>query len=212
MKNKIILGVAVLLMTMFVIGGYFFPRVGRGLAGAIGSATNFYSIVLDSGITFGGTLVQTGGAAAVAILPGTTVLNNTVYGSAGYSSTITTSRQITPAEFCGTTSILIPQSVVSPITITLPAATSTYVACGAVAGGWSNQYVVNESSVAVTIATSTGGSGISFFVASSTVYAGTLNAGATFPFVIAASTTVMQNGLYTGSSGLNLYTTVLKRL
>lgn len=134
------------------------------------------------------------------------------YDEVDATATITTSRQITPAEFCGTTSILIPQSVVSPITITLPAATSTYVACGAVAGGWSNQYIVNESSVAVTIATSTGGSGISFFVASSTVYAGTLNAGATFPFVIAASTTVMQNGLYTGSSGLNLYTTVLKRL
>lgn len=212
MKNKIILGIAALLVTVFVIGGYFFLKGGRSLAGAIGSATNFYSIVLDAGITIGGTIVQTGGTSAIAIFPGTTLLNNTVFGASGYSSTITTSRQITPAEFCGTTSILIPQTVVSPITITLPAATSTFVACGAVAGGWSNQYLVNESSVAVTIATSTGGSGISFFVASSTLYSGTLNAGSAFPFVIAASTTVMQNGLYTGSSNLNLFTTVLKRL
>ncbi len=58
------LWVALVAVALIAIGAYYFPiQRDKIVAGAIGSATNYYSLVLDSTLTVGGTILQTGGSA-----------------------------------------------------------------------------------------------------------------------------------------------------
>lgn len=157
-----------------------------------------------------GAIVQTGGTAAVAVFPGTIVANNVTYGSGGYSQTLSTNTTVTVAQFCAGTAVLIP--VGSPaITITLPAATSTYSTspggCTTV-GGWSNQIIENESSNTVTLATTTGmnNGDMNFYYATGTP--------AVYPPKILATTTVYLTGIVSTSTPRvleNVYLTYFNR-
>ncbi len=145
-------------------------------------------------------------------------MNNLIFSYPGYSTTTTASATYTAAQFCSGANIDIPVTVTSGITITLPAATSTYLACGSPAfGSGSTQYIVNESSVTVTIATTTGvvqpGTGMRFLIASTTPGTGTSGQGTLqFPIIIPASTTLMETGVYTSTSTLWLHNLYYKML
>lgn len=142
---------------------------------------------------------------------GTTVLNNVVFGSGGYSSTFSTasgnSQTITAAQFCAATSILIPKTSTTTLTLTLPSAASTFTTCGAVAGGWASQLIDNESSFTVTLATSTT-SNINFYVASST---GNGKVTIPYPPTLPASTTMFSTGQYVDSTHLNMFNLLYQR-
>lgn len=151
------------------------------------------------GIFTVGNIVQTVGA---------TIVNQFVQADGGYSLTLSTANgtsfTVTPGQWCLGTQALVPVSNTTTITVTFPAASTTFAACGATAGSWSTQIIDNESSFPVTIATSTGGNGIVFFLSTSTT--NTL-----YPPKIFASTTETQIGSYTSSTGLNLYRTAYFR-
>lgn len=91
----------------------------------------------------------------VNVLSGTTVVNNLVQGSAGFTQTISTSTTITPAQFCSGTSILV-SGTTATITITFPSASTTYATCGATTGSWSDQKIVNNSTNTVAEVAGTG--------------------------------------------------------
>lgn len=213
------LWVALVAVALLAIGAYYFPiQRDKIVAGAIGSATNYYSLVLDSTLTVGGAITQTGGSAAVAVFPGTLAAQDIVFSAQGYSTTTTASATFTAAQFCQGSNIDIPVTVTAGITITLPAATSTYLACGSPAlGAGSTQYIVNESSNTVTIATTTGvvqaGTGMRFLIASTTPGTGTSGQGTLqFPIIIPASTTLKEDGIYTSTSTLWLHNLYYKML
>lgn len=179
--------------------------INSGLPISVAGAT------LTSTATFLGNIIQAGATSLVAIFPGTVLENNVVQSYSGYSTTTTASQTIPVASFCTTATVLVPPSVVSPITITLPQASTTYAGCGAAVGGWSTQIIDNESSVAVTLATTTGAfgiQGIKFMYASGTP--ATAGAAA-WPPTINASTTMILSGQYSSTTTLNAYITMYNR-
>lgn len=164
-------------------------------------------------------------ATAVHTLLGTLVVNELIQSGAGFSSTYSTANgttlALTTASFCGVATVLIPITSTTTLTVTLPSATSTQVGCGAPLGSFSTQLIDNESSSAVTFATTTGevpGQGVRFWIASSTP--GTNATPAVFAsasgIVVPASTTVQMMGQYTGTSTtnaiLNVFVTFFKKL
>lgn len=79
-----------------------------------------------------------------------------VQGANGYGATISTSTTITAAQFCSATSLYY-NNLTALVTTTLPAATSSYLACGNPAfGGWSTQLLINDSTNTVNFVPGTG--------------------------------------------------------
>ena len=207
-----------------VIGLGFKTVESMPKAGTIGAGITNYSGISITGtpgsldasgtVSFSGTVIDTG----------TTVLNNVVQSGNGFTLTLSTangnSQAITAAQFCSAATVLIPITSTTTLTLTLPPATSTVATCGASLGSWASQYIDNESSSVVTIATSTGdikGQGIQIYLASSTAL--TAAAGA-YPMTstglaLPATTTLLQTGIYTGTSTtnviLNMLNTFFKR-
>lgn len=88
----------------------------------------------------------------------TILVGNFDQGTNGWSapSPISTSTTITPTQFCQTASQIF-QNTTALATETLPAATSTWLACGSPAfGAWSTQIIVNNSTNTVNIVAGTG--------------------------------------------------------
>lgn len=221
-------GAVALVAIVIAVGGYFFPQVQTAF-GEIGtrfnnglyvgpvSATTWsvtaagvmtaIASVTTGTATFTGNIIQAGANTLVAVFPGTVIANNIVQASGGYSQTLTTNTTTTVAQWCAGTAILIASSTAAAFTITLPAASSTFASqgaggCGATVGSWADQIIDNESSYNITLATTTGGNGIRFFMAT-----GTPATGATYPPFIAASSTVRFTGQYVSTSTLNAYMT-----
>jgi len=223
--------IGLLVILGLVAAGFALTRPGSPLAGGISqnitttqsgvwwfTNTHYFgsqqqtSVDNKGNISTIGNIVQTA-VTAVNTLLGTTIFNNVVFSALGYSSTFSTAngntQNVSTTQFCSGTTILIPQSSTSTLTLTLPAASSTYATCGATVGSWAPLIIDNESSKNVVIATSTGGNGIVFFVASTTI----TNLGApAYPPTIMASSSQIQFGLYTSSSALNYYTVNEQRL
>lgn len=118
---------------------------------------------------------------------GVLLAGDIIQGVNGWSQTLTATTTITAANFCSGTSILIANTT-GTITVTLPAATTTWVACGSPTfGGWSTQLIANESTNTVVVA---GGTGTYVRVASGTSLS------------IAASSTLLASGYWVNSSTL----------
>ncbi len=171
-----------------------------------------------NGITNTGGITEVGGPGTVNVFPGTTITNNVVFGSGGYSNTFSTtvgtSFTVTPQQFCSATSLLIPVGNTTTVTLVLPAASTTFATCGATVGSWSDQIVENDSSFAVTEATSTGQvfnpvlglQPAAFYMATGTP-AGSL----TYPPKIQASTTAEITGLYNSTTSIEYLVSQLSR-
>lgn len=193
-------------------------RAEPSVSGVYNNVTNYFKegIVAGGGGQFS---VSSVGAiltsANIVQTAGVTAVNDLVQGSAGYAVTLSTATggtntliganifALTPAQWCVGTSVLIPASNTTTVTLQLPAATTTYAACGATAGSWAHQIIDNESSFTLTYATTTGGNGITFFTATGTTY--------TLTPKVFASTTEDFMGLYTSSSALNAFRTSFYR-
>jgi hypothetical protein len=90
------------------------------------------------------------------ITSGNGIFNDVIQADAGFSQVVNASTTLTPGQFCGTTSVHITNTTAA-ITLTLPAATTTYVACGSPApGAYSQELLVNDSTNTVTVAAGTG--------------------------------------------------------
>jgi hypothetical protein len=153
------------------------------------------------------------GPSSLAIFPGTTITNNVVFGSGGYSSTFSTtvgtSFTVTPAQFCAATSLLVPVGNTTTVTIVLPAASTTFATCGATVGSWSDQLIENDSSFAVTEATTTGQvtNSITGLNPAAFFYAtGTPATSITYPPKIQASTTAEVTGTFNSTSSIDYLT------
>lgn len=208
---------ALVAVAILAVGGYFFPQA-KALFGEIGtrfpnglmvgpvSATT-WSVNAAGVMTVAGAIVQTGGASAVTILPGLVAANNIIQASGGYAQTISTNTTVTVPQWCAGTAILIPQGAPA-LTITLPAASSTFAAqasggCGGVAGAWTDQLIDNESSNTVTFATTTGGANMNFYFATGTP--------AVYPPKLLATSTIRFTGQYPDSTHVNVMLTPFNR-
>lgn len=204
-KSRTILAIVVLVCVGIGIATYV--HVSKQKYGAVGNIEQYLPYVLYNGGINTALPIQTSagitmtGLASLLVNLGTTVVNNFTQGGSGYSQTITTTGALTAAQFCASTAILVPQSVVSPITITYPTAAAAYTACAAVPGGWQEQWIDNESSVTVTIATSTNDN-INIMVASTT---GAVKVTTPFPQTVPASTSLRIEGTFPDSTHLNQY-------
>lgn len=132
----------------------------------------------------------------VNIMLGTSILNNVVLYGAGFSNIITTSTTLTPAQFCASTDLQV-TGTTGTITITVPAATSTFAACNGVVGGMGLQTIVNDSTNTVLLA---GGTGVTYkyqtLGVGSTTYAIATSTG------VSSSSVVSIDGIYDTSSSL----------
>lgn len=220
-KNVLISAVVALVVALGVVS--FFPHGGgnstvakgttqTGLPTAAPANTSAfvgpYGVESDAGYydtptassTFEGALTSSGLFAA----SGITLVNNLVNAYLGYSQSfstaVNTAFTVTPQQFCNGTSILIPLGNTTTVTVTLPNASTTFLACGAVAGGYSQQLITNLSSFAVTFATSTGGGALGSSLSQFFMATGTPAASITYPPKIQASTTATFLGTYTSTS------------
>lgn len=213
MKNQNILWaagavvVSLVLVSVLGLGGSVKQFGTAGITDITGLNIN----TLDGGpgtLTVANGITQTS-TSAINILLGSLGVNNLVQGVSGFAQTLSTSVgtsfSITPAQWCSATQVLIPVSNTTTVTLTLPAASTTFSTCGATAGSWATQIIDNESSFAATIATSTGGNGIVFLEATGTTMT-------TFPPKVLASTTEFQVGSYISSTALNMYRTAFTRI
>lgn len=138
------------------------------------------------------------GAAGILTLPNlftqpaaqnsTAFLNNVLFGEDGYSfvasTTAGTSFSLSAAQFCNLTSISVPVANTTTVSVTFPADAAVSAVCGTlVPGQWGWEWVVNQSSFPITLAT-TAGSNINFKFAT-----GTPSAFNQYPPQIPASTT-----------------------
>lgn len=194
-KYLIALTVAVVLLAGAV--GYVFYGQSNGLLGAAGSGPNHYQSENFLQGLFAGTKGQlkisnTGAltltnSTAVNVIGGTLVANNFIQGSAGWSQTISATTTLTAPQFCSAASVLV-KNTTGSITITLPAATTTYVTCGSsLFGTWSTQLIANESSNTVSFV---GGTGTTIRTASGTTAS------------LGASSTMLVSGYWLTSSTL----------
>ena len=205
--------VGLIAVAIIAIGGYFFPKVNASFGSvstncANSSTTCLTDLLLSDAlqVTNGITVTATN---AVNVLNGTTITNNLVQGSAGYSLTLSTavntSFTLTPAQFCSGTSVLLPPSNTTTITLTIPAASTTAITCGAAVGSWSQQIIENDSGFALTFATTTGQlqNTITGLQPSSFLYAtGTPALSITYPPKIQATTTATMMGIFTSTSSI----------
>lgn len=211
MTNKIIaIGVVILL----IIGVVVYVNIhtsGTKKSGALPiTATTYTDLNVTGSYYANGTAIINSLGNIITL--GTSVFNDVIFGAAGFSTTYSTangtSQNITLAQFCSGTALLVPNTSTTTLTLTYPAATTTFAGCGGVAGSWSNEIFDNESGSAITFATTTGGSGVTFFVASTTAAAVGVPA---WPPRLLASTSMIITGQYVDSSHLNLYITQYQR-
>lgn len=220
MTNYIWKGLVIIALVVGITG-LFFPRQADSIFGAVGGKLIEqydpyvrYNGGINTALPFQttSTIISTGIVtfANLVINTGTTVVNNLVQGGNGYSLTIssasTASQTITAFQFCSTASVLIPQTSTTSITITYPTITGLLAVCQGVAGGWSEQFIDNESSFPVTIATSS--AGFNLYVASST---GLAKVSVQYPPVIAPTSTLKVTGQFTDSTHINMYQDLYQR-
>lgn len=139
------------------------PKYGN--ASSVSTASQLYDLELNNSAGIGnasiyvngtkysdssgdwlGNILQTA-STAVNTLLGTTITNELIQGAGGFSapSPISTSTSLTAAQFCATTAIKVINTPANA-TLTLPTATSTWLACGSpAAGSWSTQVIINDS-------------------------------------------------------------------
>lgn len=202
------LWVALVAVAILAFGAYQFPQQAAEFGR---TGTEFvHGITVDSVSTFTGVTTFT----STLVNTSTTVLNNLIQGGNGFSLTIAAATVITATQFCSVSSIVIPPTAVAAFTITLPSATSTRLTCGATLGSFADQLIDNESSIVVTIATTTGeilGQGVQMQFASTTgpVANATLGGLTATGVAIPATTTLQQRGIYTGTSTTNVKLNIL---
>lgn len=169
--TKTILSYAGALVVGFALCFFAFNHVGIGAVTGLNSinltpssgAGDTYSMAVNGNTAvdingnLAGQIIQTS-LSNVNVITGTTVTNDLIQGSAGFALTLSTSTALTAAQFCAATSIRV-VGTPAAMTLTLPAATSSWLACGSPnAGSWSTEIIVNDSTNTVTIA---GGTGVS---------------------------------------------------
>lgn len=124
-------------------------RVDSLQLGTNTSVTNTTGNLAVSSITQNGTT-------SVNVLNGITTMNESIVGNQGFNGPFTTSTTLTPAQFCGTTNEQW-LGTSAAATATLPAATSSFVACGSPANGaWNGNWITNDSTNTLTVVAGTG--------------------------------------------------------
>ena len=145
------------------------------------------------------------------VINGNAIVNDFVQGSAGFTNNgltpqITATTTVTPAQFCNTTNEQIANTT-SSITVTLPAATSSYLTCtGGFGqfGSWGPEFVTNDSTNSVTFVP---GTGMKFLCETQGLGTTTVVGGCTSSSVVLNATSSAQtNGYWDGSSS-TLYIT-----
>lgn len=153
-----------------VLAVYIFDRPGK-----FGASTGLSSLLLSPSASLGDTygirigatttedmngnlvapILQTN-PAALNIMLGANLFGDVVQGANGFSLSMSTSTTITPTQFCSFTS-QIASNTVANVSTTLPAATTTYLACGSPAfGAWSQQIIANESTNTLSLVAGSG--------------------------------------------------------
>lgn len=205
-KIKIALGAVALLVIGFALGVYGdrasnSQSLGRSAYDPLYQVADLYQGSNQTLIARGGYLVgpllQT--VASYINVLSNVVTNNLTQGSGGFTGNFTTSTTLTPAQFCGTTNERW-LNTSAAATGTLPAATSSWVACGSPAGfgGWQNQWITNDSTNTVTIVA---GAGTKFLCETNGVGTTTIIGGCTASTVsINASSAVQTSGFWDGAS------------
>ena len=193
MKSNTGLWVALIAVAIIAIGSYFTPKAGPK-SGAILDTSYFDTFQAGASGGFVDTYTT-----SLNEFFGISLFQNIVQGVLGYSLTQNTAVQsatstITSAQWCGTTSVLIPVGATTTTYELWPNATTTYTACGvAASGSWETQIVENESSFPMIIATSS--TGWQFLYDATTTALGTK-----YPVQVPASTTATFIGIPTSSS------------
>lgn len=101
-------------------------------------------------------LLSEGYAGITALYP-TALFGDFVWSANGYSQTFSTSSALTAAQFCATSNQEWLSSGAAVETSTLPAATSTWVACGSPAlGAINTNFISNEGTSSVNVVAGTG--------------------------------------------------------
>lgn len=187
-KNIFIAALVALLVSVGVV--YVFERTSPSLGADAGpSHYNFDDFL--AGFQTEGNIIQNGPNLVA-------VLNNLILGAAGFNGPFATSTALTPAQFCATTNQRW-LGTSGTATETLPAATSSWLACGAGAfGAWNANWVTNDSTNTVNVVA---GPGMKFKCESNGVGTTTIVGGCTVSQVsLPASTTVDVNGFWDGAS------------
>lgn len=203
-----------IVIVALVIGFFVYPRT---VSPTFGSATGYDSLKLTPSASTGDTygiqingvttedmngnivapLLQTN-PAALNVLTGQLVAGNiTNCGTTGYSQ-ITASTTLTPAQFLATCNELI-IGTTGPTTITLPVATTTYLAAGSPTfGGYQVQLITNDSTSSVTF---TAGVGMAFKCETQGIGTTTVIGGCTSSsLTLNATSTAFADGYWDNSS------------
>ena len=135
------------------------------------------------------------------VINGNAQFNNVTLGVTGFTNSFSTSTTLTPAQFCATTNEQWINTT-ALATATLPAATSTYLACtggfGA-NGAWQDQFVTNDSTNTVNIVA---GTGMTFKCETQGVGTTTVVGGCTSSQIsISSGTVVSASGFWDNGSG-----------
>lgn len=133
------------------------------------------------------------------------VTNTFTQGASGFSQTFATSTTLTGAQFCATTNQRW-LNTTAAATATMPAATSSWIACGSPAGygGWQNQWITNDSTNTVTYVA---GTGVKFLCETNGVGTTTVLGGCTSSTVAINATSSVQTSGYWDAASSSLYIT-----
>ncbi len=165
MTKKIIFGVlGALAVVVIVLGVNYFSNPSFGSTGIGANHTQKENFLqgLSAGTRGQFNVSNTGNISqaittAVNTFLGLFGVNSFTQGIAGFSGTFSTTSTLTGAQFCGTTNLRV-LNTTATITLTTPAATSSWVACGSPTGygGWQEQIITNDSTNSVVFAAGTG--------------------------------------------------------